>query len=211
MIITIDGPAAAGKGTLAARLGEHYRLPYLDTGLLYRAVARALVEEGLDVDDAEAATRAAQSLERHRLADPTLRGHEAGELASRVAVYPGVRLALLEFQRRFARQAGGAILDGRDIGTAVCPDAEAKIYVTASPEVRAQRRTAELAAKGRAVSYARILEEIRARDDRDAGRANAPLARAPDAVLLDTTDLDADGAFRAAIAIVDRIRAAARP
>jgi cytidylate kinase len=168
------------------------------------------VTEGLDVDDAEAATKAARSLDAKRLADPTLRGHEAGELASRVAVYPGVRAALLEFQRRFARQPGGAILDGRDIGTAVCPEADVKIYVTASPEVRAERRTAELAAKGRSVEYPRILEEIRGRDLRDAGRRTAPLAQARDAVLLDTTALDAEAAFRAAVAIVDRARAAAR-
>jgi cytidylate kinase len=206
VIIAIDGPAAAGKGTLAARLAEHYRLPYLDTGLLYRAVARVMVERGLDIDDAAAAGRVAAAIDLSHLSDPGLRGHDAGELASRVAVHPQVRAELLAFQRAFAARPGGAILDGRDIGTAVCPQADVKIYVTASPEVRARRRTAELAAKGRSVIYTRILDEIRGRDARDAGRAAAPLARAADAVALDTTDLDADGAFRAAVAIVEAVR-----
>jgi cytidylate kinase len=143
------------------------------------------------------------------LADRSLRGHDAGELASRVAVHAGVRAALLAFQRDFARRPPGAVLDGRDIGTAVCPGADIKIYLTASPEARARRRTAELVAKGRAVSYAQILAEIRERDARDAGRAAAPLARASDAVALDTTDLDAEGAFRAAVAIVERARSLA--
>jgi cytidylate kinase len=209
MIIAIDGPAAAGKGTLAARLAAHYRLPYLDTGLLYRAVAQLTVERGLDVDDAAAASRVAAGLDLARLDDRALRGHEAGELASRVAVHAGVRAALLAFQRQFAARPGGAVLDGRDIGTAVCPEAEVKVYVTARPEVRARRRAAELNAKGRGVTYEDILRQIRERDARDAGRSAAPLARAADAVVLDTTDLDADGAFRAAVAIVERVRAGA--
>ena len=208
-VIAIDGPAAAGKGTLAKRLAERYRLPYLDTGLLYRAVARAMVARGLDLDDPVAATKVAAALDPVALGDPQLRGHEAGELASRVAVHPGVRAALLAFQRDFAARPGGAVLDGRDIGTAVCPDADVKIYVTASAEVRARRRADELAAKGRTVSYDRILSEIVGRDARDAGRSAAPLAKAEDAHELDTTDLDADGAFAAAVAIVEAVRGAA--
>ena len=203
MIIAIDGPAAAGKGTIAQRLATHYRLPYLDTGLLYRLVGRMMAERHLDPDDGIAAGRIAAALDPADLADPNLRGHEAGELASRVAVHAAVRAALLAFQRDFAARPGGAVLDGRDIGTAVCPQADVKIYVTASAEVRAQRRTDELVAKGRAVDYATILAEIRARDARDAGRTVAPLARASDAHVLDTTDMDAKAAFRAAIAIVE--------
>ncbi len=203
MIIAIDGPAAAGKGTIAEKLAAYYRLPYLDTGLLYRLVGHMMAERGLDPDDGVAAGRIAAAIDPADLADPHLRGHEAGELASRVAVHPAVRAALLAFQRDFAKQAGGAVLDGRDIGTAVCPDADVKIYVTASAEVRARRRTDELLAKGRSVDYATILAEIRGRDARDAGRAVAPLATPADAHVLDTTDLDAEAAFRAAIAIVE--------
>jgi cytidylate kinase len=207
MIIAIDGPAAAGKGTIAERLAAHYHLPYLDTGLLYRAIGREMEERGLDLDDAEAAGRIAAALDARRLGDPHLRGREAGELASRVAVHAPVRAALLQYQRDFARQPGGAVLDGRDIGTAICPDADIKIYVTASPEVRARRRTDELNAKGRGVPYERILAEIRARDARDSGRAVAPLRPAGDAHLLDTTDKDIEAAFRAAVDIVERAKA----
>jgi cytidylate kinase len=202
MIVAIDGPAAAGKGTLAARLAAHLDLPYLDTGLLYRAVGKRVADHGLDPDSPADAARMAAGLDPGELADPALRGHDAGELASRVAVHPEVRSTLLAFQRDFARRPGGAVLDGRDIGTAIVPEADVKIYVTATAEVRARRRTDELAAKGRDVPYARILDEIRARDARDAGRATAPLAVAADAVTLDTTDLDADAAFRQALAIV---------
>jgi cytidylate kinase len=206
MIVAIDGPAAAGKGTIAARLAAHYGLHYLDTGLLYRAVAKEVIERGLDVDDAEAAGRIAASLDAERLADPELRGHQAGELASRVAVHAPVRSALLRFQRDFALRSSGAVLDGRDIGTAVCPDADVKIFVTASAEVRARRRADELGAKGRDVEYARILAEIRARDARDSGRAAAPLKPAVDAHLLDTTDKDIEAAFRAAVEIIERAK-----
>ncbi len=202
MIVAIDGPAAAGKGTVAARLAAYFGLPYLDTGLLYRAIGRKLALAGESPDDPAAAGRAAQSIDREDLADPTLRGHEAGELASRVAVHPEVRRALLAFQRTFAHGPRGAVLDGRDIGTAIVPDADVKIFVTASPEVRAVRRTAELQAKGRDISYERILAEIVSRDARDSGRATAPLAVAPDAHILDTSDLDREGAFQAALAIV---------
>ena len=207
MIIAIDGPAAAGKGTLAARLAGHFGLPYLDTGLLYRAVGKRVADRGLDPDNAIDAGRAAETLDPDELQNPALRGHEAGELASRVAVHPEVRRALIDFQRDFARQNGGAVLDGRDIGTTVAPDADVKVYVTATPEVRARRRTEELRAKGRDIGYDTILAEIVARDARDAGRVNAPLAIAVDAIVLDTSDLDAEAVFRQAIALVEASRA----
>jgi len=207
MIIAIDGPAAAGKGTLAERLAARYGLRYLDTGLLYRLVGRTMAERNLDPGDAAAASEVATMIDVTRLSDQSLRGHDAGELASRVAVHPHVRAALLQFQRDFAARPGGAVLDGRDIGTAVVPHADVKIYVTATPEVRARRRTNELLAKGRTVAYATILAEIEERDERDAGRAAAPLARAADAHLLDTTDMDIETAFRAAVDIVERARA----
>lgn len=203
MIIAIDGPAAAGKGTLAARLARHLGLPYLDTGLLYRAVGKRLADGGLDPDDPADAARAAAALSPAELDNPALRGHEAGELASRVAVHPEVRRELLAFQQAFAHRPGGAVLDGRDIGTAVVPDADVKIYVTASAEVRAERRTRELRAKGRGVARDTILEEILARDARDTHRTSAPLAIAVDAVVLDTSALDADAAFARAVAIVE--------
>jgi cytidylate kinase len=204
MIIAIDGPAAAGKGTIAERLAAHYHLPHLDTGLLYRAIGKEMEDRGLNLDDPKAAGKVAKALNPARLADPSLRGREAGELASRVAVHEPVRTALLKFQRDFASRPEGAVLDGRDIGTAICPEAEVKIYVTASPEVRALRRTNELRAKGRTVEFNRILEEIRERDARDSGRAVAPLKMAPDAVLIDTTHLTADEAFQAALAIAEK-------
>jgi len=203
MVIAIDGPAAAGKGTLAQRLAAHYGLGYLDTGLLYRAVGRLALERGADLDDEAAAGAAARELVPSHLDDGSLRGREAGELASRVAVHPAVREALAQFQRDFARRPGGAVLDGRDIGTVICPDAPVKIFVTASPEVRARRRTNELQAKGRDVDYETILAEVRERDRRDAGRTVAPLRPAADARLLDTSEMDIEAAFRAACAIVD--------
>jgi cytidylate kinase len=204
MIIAIDGPAAAGKGTIAARLAAYYGLPYLDTGLLYRLVGRIASERNVALDDGAALGAVAASIDTAELADPGLRGHDAGELASRVAVHPEVRAALLAFQRDFAARPEGAVLDGRDIGTAVVPNADVKIFVTATAEVRARRRTAELNAKGRGVAYDTILAEISERDRRDAGRAAAPLAQAEDAHLLDTTDMDIETAFRAAVDIVER-------
>lgn len=206
MIVAIDGPAAAGKGTIAQRLAVHLGLPYLDTGLLYRAVGRIMSEAGMDLDDPLAAATVARNLDPALLADPHLRGHESGELASRVAVHGELRAALLDYQRAFAVRPGGAVLDGRDIGTVVAPDADVKIYVTASPQVRAERRTRELLAKGRDVTKERILAEILERDRRDAGRATAPLRAANDAHLLDTSGMDIETAFRAALAIVENAR-----
>ncbi|WP_185985413.1 (d)CMP kinase [Aureimonas mangrovi] len=207
LTIAIDGPAAAGKGTLAKRLAVHYALPYLDTGLLYRAVGRRAAEAGIDLDDPQAAGAVARALEPSALDDGSLRGREAGELASRIAVHPPVRAALVAFQRGFAARPEGAVLDGRDIGTVICPHAQVKFFVTASPEVRARRRTDELAAKGRDVDYETILAEVRERDRRDAGRAEAPLKAAPDAHLLDTSEMDIETAFRAACDLVDRVLA----
>ncbi|KQT85575.1 (d)CMP kinase [Aurantimonas sp. Leaf443] len=201
--IAIDGPAAAGKGTLAKRLSAHYALPYLDTGLLYRAVGAIAAAGGGDLDDPAAMAAIAAGLDAALIEEEPLRGHEAGERASRVAAHPPVREALTAFQRAFAARPEGAVLDGRDIGTVICPDAAVKIFVTASPEVRARRRTDELLAKGRDVDYARILFEVRQRDARDAGRSVAPLKAAEDAHLLDTSALDIDAAFRAACQIVD--------
>ncbi len=206
-VITVDGPAASGKGTLAARLGADYGLPVLDSGLLYRAVGVILQRTGGDLDDAEAAARVARGLDAARLDDPAFRTRAAGEAASRVAAYPGVRAALLDLQRAFAAKPGGAVLDGRDMGTVICPQAPAKLYVTAAPEVRAQRRWRQLSGQGEAVALAAVLADIRTRDARDAGRAASPMAPAPDAVLLDTTDMTIDQAADAARRIVEAARA----
>lgn len=208
-VVAIDGPAAAGKGTLAERLAAHLGLPYLDTGLLYRAIGRLMFDRGFDLDDAELAGQFAAALDPDDLKRGDLRGREAGELASRVAVHAPVRAALVDFQRSFAARMPGAVLDGRDIGTVICPDAAVKIFVTASAEVRARRRTAELVAKGRDVVYETILAETKERDERDSNRAVAPLRPAEDAIVLDTSDLDRDGAFAAAVAIVAAKQAAA--
>ncbi len=203
MIIAIDGPAASGKGTLAKRIAAHRGLPHLDTGLLYRATARALIDAGERLDDEARAIAAARGLALIDFDEAQLRGREMGEAASIVATIPGVRAALLDMQRAFAGRAGGAVLDGRDIGTVICPKADVKIFVTASPETRANRRALELAARGERVDYAVVLADIRSRDARDSGRAAAPLLRAGDAVELDTTSLDIEGAFAAALAIVE--------
>lgn len=206
MVIAIDGPAASGKGTLAKRLADHYGLPHLDTGLLYRAVALTLIDAGAALDDEAAASRAAAGLIADRLADPRLRERAMGEAASRVSGIPAVRAALLAWQQRFAGTPDGAVLDGRDIGTVICPDARVKLFITASAEERARRRHRELTGRGEAVSLAAILADIQARDARDASRSAAPLKAAADAVVLDTTELDADEAFAAARAVVDRAR-----
>ena len=202
MIIAVDGPAASGKGTIARALAAHFRLPHLDTGLLYRAVGVATMRAGGDPaveGDAAAACGFADAL----LADPALRNEEAGGLASRVSVHPAVRTALLRRQRDFALQPGGAVLDGRDIGTVIVPGADAKLYVTATPEIRARRRQLDDYSR----DYPAILAEILARDERDSGRADAPMRRADDADLLDTTDLTIGAAIQRAIALVEaRIR-----
>ena len=205
-VIAIDGPAASGKGTLARRLAEHYGLPHLDTGLLYRAVACSLIDEGLPLDDVTAAEAAARGLSLTEFDPERLRSREMGEASSVVAAIPAVRAALIDMQRSFAARPEGAVLDGRDIGTVICPKATVKIFVTASPETRAQRRALELASRGEDVDYAAILEDVRARDARDSERTLAPLKAAEDAVMLDTSALDRDEAFAAALAIVEKTR-----
>ena len=202
MIISLDGPAASGKGTLARRLAAHFGLPHLDTGLLYRATARALMEAGERLDDERRAVEAARGLALMDFDEEQLRGREMGEAASVVAAIPAVRAALFDMQRSFASRPEGAVLDGRDIGTVICPNAKVKIFVTASPETRANRRAVELARRGEKVNYAEVLEDIRKRDERDSHRSSAPLLAAEDAVTLDTTALDVEGAFAAALAIV---------
>jgi cytidylate kinase len=203
VIIAIDGPAASGKGTLAKRLAAHLGLPHLDTGLLYRAVGRAMLDRGLDLGDQGAAGEIAEALEVGDLDEDRLRGREMGEAASIVAAQPKVRKALLDLQRRFAHQKGGAVLDGRDIGTIVCPKAQAKIFVTATPEVRARRRARELAGRNGEANYDVVLADIRRRDERDRNRSFAPLVPAADALVLDTSDLDIEQAVAAAIAYAE--------
>lgn len=207
LIIAVDGPAASGKGTIAARLAEHYGLPYLDTGLLYRAVGMAVLAASGDLDDPEQAAEQARALDLAQLDNPALIGRTAGDAASRVAFHPPVRAALLKLQKDFAAQPGGAVLDGRDIGTVIAPDADVKIFVTAEPEVRARRRWMQLTGRGEDVAYEAILDDIRKRDARDADRDAAPMVMADDAVLLDTTDLAIEPAFEAARRIVEEARA----
>lgn len=202
LVIAIDGPAASGKGTLARRLAAHFGLPHLDTGLLYRATACALLDDGRALDDIRAAVEAARGLALCDFDEARLRSRELGEASSVVAAIPQVRAALIEMQRSFASRSEGAVLDGRDIGTVICPDAVVKIFVTASAEKRAQRRALELASRGERVDYAHILEDIRRRDERDSGRSSAPLKIADDATRLDTSDLDIEAAFAAARDIV---------
>ena len=203
MIIAIDGPAASGKGTLAKRVAAHYGLHHLDTGRLYRAVARDTLAAGGDPSDAGAALAAARALDAKSLDDPDLRTPELGEAASLVAWHPEVRKTLLAYQRAFARRKPGAVIDGRDIGTIVCPDADVKLFVTATPEERARRRYREFKDDGIDVTEKEVLADILARDARDKNRAVAPLRQAEDAVLLDTTNLAIDAAFRAAISLID--------
>lgn len=200
-IIAIDGPAAAGKGTLARRLATHFGLPYLDTGLLYRAVGRLVLDAGGDPADPETAATAARALRPDDLQRGDLRGPEADAAASAVASIPAVRAALLAFQRGFGRDHG-AVLDGRDIGTVIFPDAPAKLYVTASVAERGRRRWAELRAKGAPADLGEVTEEVRRRDEIDAARAAAPMRPADDAQLLDTTVLDADAAFARALELL---------
>ncbi len=202
MIISIDGPAASGKGTLARNLARHFGLPHLDTGLLYRATARALIDAGRGLSDKHEAAAAARGLTLTGFDEISLRGREMAEAASIVAAIPEVRAALVELQRAFARSPGGAVLDGRDIGTVICPEACPKIFVTASADARATRRALELRAQGETADYAAVLADIVKRDERDKNRAAAPLMAAKDAIVLDTTMLDAAAAFQAALAIV---------
>lgn len=204
MIIAIDGPAASGKGTLGKRLADYLAFAHLDTGLLYRAVASVLLNQGIPLTDQDAAARAANDLDVTHLDAPDLRGARMGEAASVISAYQPVRDALLAFQRQFGNQEPGAVLDGRDIGTVVCPDADVKLFITATPEERARRRHLELLRRGEAVAYERILADIRRRDERDMTRATAPLKAAADAITLDTTDLDPDATFWAALAIVEK-------
>ncbi|WP_242116825.1 (d)CMP kinase [Sphingomonas lacusdianchii] len=202
MIIAVDGPAASGKGTIARALAKHFGLPHLDTGLLYRAVATLVLREGLD-PEREADSVAACDFPDTLLSDPWLRTDEAGQTASIVSAHPLVRSALLRRQRKFAQQPGGAVLDGRDIGTVIAPDADAKLFVKATPAIRARRRHAELAKSGSTVTYDRVLADIRARDERDSSRSTAPLVMAADAAPLDTSFLSIEASVQRAIAIVE--------
>ncbi len=198
LLIAIDGPAASGKGTLARRVARHFGLPHLDTGLLYRAVGWLAATRGLDP------AAAAAGLAMADLAEPALRGDDAGQAASKVAAIPEVRANLLKFQKDFAAQESGAVLDGRDIGTVICPDAPVKLFVTASLEARADRRFRELRERGVETIRPRVLAEMAERDRRDSERAAAPMKAAPDAYLLDTSDMDADAAFAAAVTFIER-------
>ena len=204
LMIAIDGPAAGGKGTLARLLARHFGLRHLDTGLTYRAVADMLLSEGADLDDEDAALAAAGRLDFSKLDRDRLSTHGIGEAASRIAIMPRLRQVLVEKQRAFAAAPPGAVLDGRDIGTVVLPDAPAKLYVTASPEARARRRALELAGRGADISETEVLADLKRRDSRDMARDSSPLRRAADACLLDTTDLDIEAAFRAAVDHVSR-------
>ena len=203
IVIAVDGPAASGKGTIARALAAHFGLPHMDTGMLYRAVAVSLNRFGGDPGVEFEAVRAVAGLMQVDADDPELRSELTGSVASRISAYPGVRAVLIERQREFAGQKGGAVLDGRDVGSVIAPDATVKLYVTASAEVRATRRMAELEARGAKAHYDDVLIDIRARDERDAGRAAAPLVRAKDADLLDTSAMDIGAAIAKAIALVE--------
>jgi CMP/dCMP kinase len=204
MIIAIDGPAASGKGTLAKRIAAAFGLAHLDTGALYRAVARDVLARGGSLEDEAFAANIARTLDPATFNDPSLRLPGVGDAASVAAKFPGVRAALLDFQRDFASQEPGAVLDGRDIGTVVCPNADVKLFITADVEVRARRRYLEQRAKGEPVTLDAIIEVIRRRDERDAGRADAPMKPAADALLLDTSNLDIEAAFDAAVGLIKR-------
>jgi cytidylate kinase len=207
MIIAIDGPAASGKGTLGKRLAHHYGYRHLDTGVIYRAVAKALLDAGADLTNETLAVSAALELDPEKFGNPALKTQEVGAAASVVSAIPKVREVLLSFQRQFAADPPGAVLDGRDIGTVICPHAEVKIFVVADPKVRARRRTLEARARGEDADEAAVLADILKRDERDQNRAVAPLKPAADAHLLDNTHLDIEGGVRAAIDIVEAVRA----
>ncbi len=202
LLIAVDGPAASGKGTIARALARHFGLPHMDTGLLYRAVALSLFRFGGDVGSEFEAVRACHEIDKIDPSDEELRSEVVGSIASRVSAYPGVRAALLDKQRAFAAQLGGAVLDGRDIGTVIAPDASVKFYVTASPEVRARRRLAELDARGIPTHFDEVLRDIQTRDQRDSGRDASPLAKAEDALLIDTSELTVEQAIAEAIRFV---------
>lgn len=203
MLIAMDGPAASGKGTLAKKLAEHYRLGHLDTGSLYRAVARDMLAADKPLDDEQVATETAARIDAATLQDPALRTPQVGEAAAVVAKIPGVRKALVEYQRAFARRAEGAVIEGRDIGTVVCPEADVKLFIEASSRVRAERRHKELIENGHDISYEEILAQIEARDAADRSRAISPMKAADDALLLDTSDLGIEAAFEAAVKLID--------
>lgn len=210
-VVAIDGPAASGKGTLARRIAEQFGFHHLDTGLTYRAVAKALLDGHVSLDDEAAAAKTARDLELAGLDRAVLSAHQIGEAASKVAVMPSVRKALVEAQRRFAAREPGAVLDGRDIGTVVCPNADIKLYVVAAPPVRARRRHAEMQAAGSTASYDDVLEDLKRRDARDMNRDDSPLRPADDAHLLDTSEMDIETAFRAASALIAAARSAGTP
>lgn len=207
MIIAIDGPAASGKGTLGKRLAHHYGYRHLDTGVIYRAVAQTLLEMGADLTNEALAVAAAMELDPEKFGNPILKTQKVGDAASVVSAIPKVRQVLTNFQRQFAADPPGAVLDGRDIGTVICPDADVKIFVVADPFVRARRRTLEARARGEAADEAAVLADILKRDERDQNRATAPLKAAPDAYLLDNSQLDIESGVRAAIDIVEAVRA----
>lgn len=206
MIIAVDGPLASGKGTIARALAAKFGLPHLDTGTLYRGVAVAVLEAGIPPEDAEAAEAAARALDPKTIDEAKIRTAGAGVAASVVSAHPGVRKALLELQRDFATQPGGAVLDGRDIGTVIAPDADVKLFITASEEARAWRRQAELVNRGEEIDFDTVLGQLRQRDARDASRADAPMLKAGDAVEIDTTDMTIEAAIKAAIEVVESRR-----
>jgi cytidylate kinase len=208
MIIAIDGPAASGKGTLGKRLAKHYGYRHLDTGVIYRAVAKSLLDAGADLTDEVLAVSAALELDPEKFGNPALKTQAVGDAASVVSAIPQVRQVLLNFQRRFAEDPPGAVLDGRDIGTIICPHADVKIFVVADARVRARRRTLEAKARGEDADEEAVLADILKRDERDQNRPTAPLRRADDAHVLDNSNLDIEAGVRAAIAIVDAVRAA---
>ena len=205
MIIAVDGPAASGKGTIARKLAEYLGFNYLDTGSLYRAVARDVINSGQNIENIEAARIAAQNLDSNSLNDPELRNTGIGEAASIIARMAEVRDVLLNYQRNFAAKSPGAILDGRDIATVVCPEADIKLFITASIEERAKRRYRELSPKNTEITYSEVLKLINKRDERDSSRSIAPLKKAEDAHLLDTTNLDIETAYKTAVELIDAV------